>query len=78
MAAGKYNDGTKTGDAIAGVGLGGYRNGESVAMVGIPAHPMWRHPKGIEIFGPQNFGYDMDYVPSEELRKRRPPALGGT
>ncbi len=68
----------KTGDAITGVELGGYRTGESVAMVGIPAHPMWRLPKGIEIFGPRHFGYDMDYVPIEELRKRRPPALGGT
>lgn len=62
----------KTGDAITGVDLGGYRTGESVAMVGIPAHRMWRLPKGIEIFGPRHFGYDMDYVPIEELRKRRP------
>ncbi|MBI5771346.1 MAG: DUF917 domain-containing protein [Verrucomicrobia bacterium] len=67
----------KTGDAITGAGLGGYRTGESVAMVGIPAHPMWRLPKGIEIFGPRHFDYDLDYVPIEELRKRRPPALGG-
>lgn len=67
----------KTGDAIIGVGIGGYRTGESVAMVGIPAHPMWRLPKGIEIFGPRHFGYDMEYVPIEELRKRRPAALRG-
>lgn len=65
----------KTGDAITGVGLGGYRTGQSVAMVGIPAHPMWRLPKGIEIFGPRHFGHDLDYVPIEELWKRRPPAL---
>ena len=64
-----------TGDAIAGVGLGGYRLGEEVAIVGIPAHPMWRVAKGIEVFGPRHFGRDMDYVPIEELQKRRPPAL---
>lgn len=68
----------KTGDAITGVNLGGYRTGESVAMVGIPAHPMWRLPRGIEIFGPQHFGYDMDYVPIEELFERRPSALRRT
>ena len=68
----------KTGDALTGIGLGGYRVGESVAMVGIPAHALWRLPKGIEIFGPRHFGYDLDYVPIEELRKRRPKTLGGT
>lgn len=62
----------KTGDAQIGIGIGGYRIGEAVAMVGIPAHPLWRRPKGIEIFGPRHFGYDLDYVPIEELQKRRP------
>lgn len=65
----------KTGDAISGAGLGGYRNGEAVAMVGIPAHPLWRTAKGIEIFGPRHFGHEMDYVPIEELQQRRPAAL---
>ena len=40
-------------------------------MVGIPAHAMWRVPKGIEIFGPRYFGYDFDYVTIEELQQRR-------
>jgi DUF917 family protein len=68
----------KTGDAIAGASLGGYRKGERVAMVGIAAHPLWRKAKGIEIFGPRHFGYDMDYVPIEELQKRRPGSLRAT
>lgn len=61
----------KTGDAVTGVPLGGYPLKAEVAMVGIPAHAMWRVPKGIEIFGPRYFGYDFDYVTIEELQQRR-------
>lgn len=63
----------KTGDAISGgEGLGAYPMGKEVAMVGIPASPMWRVPKGIEVFGPRYFGFDFDYVPIEEQMKVRP------
>ena len=61
----------KTGDAITDVPLGGYPLNGEVAIVGVPAHPMWRVPKGIEIFGPRYFGFELDYVPLEELQKRR-------
>jgi DUF917 family protein len=63
----------KTGDAIAGgAGLGAYPIGRAVAMVGIPASPMWRAPAGIDVFGPRHFGFDFDYVPIEQQMKRRP------
>lgn len=61
----------KTGDAVTGVQLGGYPLNQEVVMVGIPAHPMWRTPRGIEVFGPRYFGHDLDYVPIEQLQKRR-------
>src|SRR5437773_6624629 len=61
----------KTGDAIGGVGLGGYPKGREVAMIAIPAHAMWRTPRGLEIFGPRYFGYDFDYVTVEQLQQRR-------
>lgn len=61
----------KSGDAITGGGLGAYPMGTEVVMVGIPASPMWRTPKGIEVFGPRHFGLDFDYVPLEDLQKRR-------
>ena len=65
----------KTGDAIAGQGLGGYPMGMEVVMVGIPNSPLWRTPKGIEVMGPRHFGFDFDYVPVEELHKAaRSPA----
>jgi DUF917 family protein len=40
-------------------------------MIGIPAHSLWRIPRGIEILGPRHFGFDLDYVPIEGLQKRR-------
>jgi DUF917 family protein len=30
-----------------------------------------RTAKGIEMFGPRHFGYDLDYVPVEELNSDR-------
>jgi DUF917 family protein len=63
---------SKTGDAHAGPGLGAYREGAAIVMIGWPASPMWRTQKGIEVFGPRHFGFDFDYQPIEELQKARP------
>lgn len=61
----------ETGDAITGQGLGGYPIGKDVTMVGIPASPLWRTPKGIEVFGPRHFGFAFDYRPIEEIQRNR-------
>jgi DUF917 family protein len=61
----------KTGDAHWGGALGGYRLGAEVALIGYNTSPLWRTPKGIEVLGPRHFGFDFDYVPIEELQKRR-------
>jgi uncharacterized protein len=61
-----------TGDALSGHGLGAYPMNAEVAMVGIPASPLWRIPKGIEVIGPRYFGFDFDYQPIEEIQKNRP------
>jgi len=45
----------------------GYRG----TIVLIPAHERMRTPRGIEMFGPRHFGYDLDYVPVEELNRGR-------
>lgn len=31
-----------------------------------------RTPKGIEVMGPQYFGFDFDYQPIEKIQKNRP------
>ncbi|MBU5342725.1 DUF917 domain-containing protein [Caldifermentibacillus hisashii] len=48
----------------------GIRYGARCVVIGIPCHPKWRTEKGIETVGPRYFGYDLDYVPVEELVKR--------
>lgn len=47
----------------------GLKYGHRVLVLGIPCDPKWRTPKGIETVGPRYFGYDLDYVPVEELVK---------
>ncbi len=43
------------------------RYGNRVVIIGTPCNERWRTPKGIQIAGPRYFGYDVDYVPVEEL-----------
>jgi DUF917 family protein len=62
----------QTGDTIVGPSLGGYNVNQEVVLVSIPAHRLWRTPKGLEILGPRHFGLDFDYVPIEDLQKSRP------
>ncbi|HIE23467.1 MAG TPA: DUF917 domain-containing protein [Candidatus Korarchaeota archaeon] len=40
--------------------------GKDVAVVGVPAADIWRCERGIEIFGPKHFGFDIEYVPLEK------------
>jgi len=63
-----------TGDAHSGPGLGAYKEGADIVMIGWPASPMWRTPKGIEVFGPRHFGFEFDYQPIEDLQKARAKA----
>ncbi|MDY7222442.1 DUF917 domain-containing protein [Halalkalibacterium halodurans] len=47
----------------------GLKYGARCVVIGIPCHPKWRTAKGIETCGPAYFGYDVDYVPVEDLVK---------
>jgi DUF917 family protein len=48
----------------------GLRYGARAVVLGIPCHPKWRTPKGIETCGPRYFGYNVEYTPVEELVKK--------
>ena len=37
--------------------------GSNVLVFGMPALPMWKTDKGIELLGPRRFGFQEDYVP---------------
>jgi len=45
----------------------GMKYGNRVLVMGIPCTDKWRCEKGLEIVGPKYFGYDIDYIPVEEL-----------
>lgn len=45
----------------------GYENGQAVAVLGFKCDPLWRTEAGLKVFSPRYFGYDLDYVPIEEL-----------
>ena len=67
-----YNLAPETGYAISAGGLGGYPIGEEVVMVGrVAPSPAWRTEKAIEAIGPRHFGFDLDYVPIEQLQEAR-------
>lgn len=51
-------------------------DGKVVTVFGIKAIDQWRTPKGIEVFGPQHFGFDMKYKPLEKLVGLRPSSTG--
>ncbi len=56
-------------DVKSGRGLSNphYEKGAEVIVAGFPAVPAWRTPSGLKLFGPARFGYDIPYVPIEEL-----------
>ena len=45
----------------------GLKYGARIVVVGMPCDPQWRTENGLAVVGPRPFGYDLDYVPVEEL-----------
>jgi DUF917 family protein len=43
------------------------RYGQRVTVIAFPCDPVWRTARGMELAGPRHFGYDLEYVPVEEL-----------
>ena len=44
--------------------------GIEVDILGFKAHELWRTERGIGLFGPKHFGYNIKYVPVEKAAKR--------
>lgn len=47
--------------------MGTQHEGKDITVYGAKAIDRWRTPKGIDVFGPRHFGFDLDYVPMEKL-----------
>jgi len=45
------------------------RKGMDVTVFGVPPHPLWRTPEGIELVSAVHFGYDLPYRPLEAVVK---------
>lgn len=58
----------KTGEAIMNPNC---KEGMEVAVIGYPAPEIWRSPRGLELFGPEHFGYKVQYRVIEENRRLR-------
>lgn len=43
-----------------------YKKGQGLAIIALPAPEQWKTEKGLEIFGPKSFGFDLEYVPFNE------------
>jgi len=52
----------KTGEAITNPNC---QQGMDVSVIGYPAPALWRTPRGLELFGPTHFGFDIPYQPIE-------------
>jgi DUF917 family protein len=52
--------------------IGSFRVGEELTVIGFPAAALWRTPQAIEALGPRHFGFDIDFVPIEELHGQSP------
>ncbi|MEP3052349.1 MAG: DUF917 domain-containing protein [Erythrobacter sp.] len=45
-----------------------FTEGQRVAVLGFRCDPLWRSEAGLAVFSPRYFGYDLDYVPIENLQ----------
>ena len=43
------------------------RYGQRVSVLAWACDPLWRTPRGLEVAGPRAFGYNLDYVPVEQI-----------
>jgi DUF917 family protein len=55
-----------TGEPITNTNI---KEGDTVSVLGLRGREPFRSPKGLEILGPKHFGYDIKYVPIEQVTK---------
>jgi len=53
-------------EALSNFRPDGAHDGKNVSVYGLRAIDEWKTPKGIELFGPRHFGFDIEYTPLEK------------
>jgi len=53
----------KTAEGLSNFVPDGTHTGKQVTVFGIRAHERWKTPKGLQVFGPRRFGFDIEYKP---------------
>jgi len=60
-------------DSKSGKGLSNwgtdFAEGREISVIGLKADRLWRTKRGLEIYNPRHFGFDIDYKPIEEFFK---------
>ena len=61
-------------DSKNGLGLSNWKEdfvkGKNVTVIGSKAPDIWRTKEGLEIFGPKHFGFEIEYVPIENIERK--------
>lgn len=47
-----------------------FTRGRKVVVIGVPAPSIWRTERGLELFGPKHFDYEIPHIPLEEIIKK--------
>jgi DUF917 family protein len=50
-----------------GLGVFPEHQGKVVTVFGLPAHDLWKSQKGVELWNPRRYGFDIEYRPLEQL-----------
>jgi len=45
------------------------KEGRKIVAFGIPCHPFWRKREAIDLVSPKHFGFDIPYIPMEQVIK---------
>ena len=61
---------TETGESLSNFREELWKPGRKVSVIGIKAVDCWRTKRGLQIYNPKHFGFDIEYKPIEEIMNK--------
>ena len=61
---------TKTGEGLSNFRVDAWTPSRKVAVVGVKAADIWRTKRGLSIYSPRHFGFDIKYKPIEKIMEK--------